>query len=82
MKDPAFKLFVIMMQPVDDLKNISVYMERFFSNKTYLAKDDENVFQKIANYLSRVKKNKVKRNEANIVHLNGNDCEAEQIELI
>ena len=47
MKDPAFKLFVIMMQPVEDLQHISVYMERFFSNKTYLDRNDSKLFRKL-----------------------------------
>ena len=58
MKDPAFKLFVIMMQPVEDLEHISVYMEKFFSQKTYLLKDDPAIFKKIATYLSWVKETK------------------------
>ena len=36
MKDPAFKLFVIMMQPADSLENTSLYMDNFFVQKTYL----------------------------------------------
>ena len=36
MKDAAFNLFVIMMQPADTLINISPYMKTFFANKTYL----------------------------------------------
>ena len=36
MKDAAFNLFVIMMQPADTLVNISPYMKTFFTNKTYL----------------------------------------------
>ena len=35
MKDAAFNLFVIMMQPADTLVNISPYMKTFFANKTY-----------------------------------------------
>ena len=35
MKDESFNLFVIMMQPVDTLINISNYMKTFFANKTY-----------------------------------------------
>ena len=58
MKDPAFKLFVIMMQPVKDLEHISVYMERFFSQKTYLLKGDAAIFKKIATYLYWVKEPK------------------------
>ena len=36
MKDAAFNLFVIMMQPVETLVNISPYMKSFIANKTYL----------------------------------------------
>ena len=82
MKDTAFKMFVIMMQPVNHLKNISIYMEKFFANKTYLAKGDENLFPKIVNYLSWVKKPKVKKYEMEIVDRDGNDCQAEQVELV
>ena len=32
MKDAAFNLFVIMMQPVETLVNISPYMKTFFAN--------------------------------------------------
>ena len=82
MKDPAFKMFVIMMQPVNHLKNISIYMEKFFANKTYLAKGDENLFPKIVNYLSWVKKPKVKKYETENVDPDGNDCDAEHVELV
>ena len=70
MKDPAFKLFVIMMQPVEDLHHISVYMERFFSSKTYLDRNDPKLFPKIANYLSWVKKVKETHYERNIIEHN------------
>ena len=61
MKDPAFKLFVIMMQPEKDLVNTSKYMESFFSHKTYLEKDDPKLIKKIADYLTRVKQLKEKK---------------------
>ena len=48
MKDPAFNLFVIMMQPADTLVNISNYMKTFFTNKTYLQVDDPELFAKLA----------------------------------
>ena len=51
MKDAAFNLFVIMMQPVDTLVNISPYMKTFFANKTYLQKDDLEFFTKLATHL-------------------------------
>ena len=51
MKDPAFNLFVIMMQPVDTLVNISNYMKTFFETKTYLKTDVPEPFSKLATHL-------------------------------
>ena len=34
MKDPAFKIFMIIMQPVDCLDNLSEYMQSFIDSKT------------------------------------------------
>ena len=85
MKDPAFKLFVIMMEPVENLEHISVYMERFFSQKTYLLKDDPSIFKKIAAYLTWVKEPKVnhhaKTNNRN-VNTDDSDSDAENDELM
>ena len=58
MRDPAFKLFVIMMQPTETLENTSLYMDSFFDHKTYLERNDEKLFRKISNYLSWVKEPK------------------------
>ena len=58
MKDPAFKLFVIMMEPVEELKGTSQYMKSFFESKTFLERNDPKLFNKIGNYLSWVKKPK------------------------
>ncbi len=55
MKDKAFKLFVVMMQPADSLVNASEYMKSFFQQKTYLDHDDADKFDKIALYLKQVK---------------------------
>ena len=59
MKDPAFKLFVIMMQPIEELYRTSEYMKSFFANKTYLERHDPKLYEKIGDYLSWVKKAKV-----------------------
>ena len=56
MKDPAFKMFVIMMQPVETLEKFSIYMGKFSNQKTYLPIFDPRLFKKIANYLKWVKK--------------------------
>ena len=88
MKDPAFKLFVIMMQPVEDLEHISVYLERFFTQKTYLLKDDPAIFNKIATYLSWVKEPKeypleMTKIDRNVnTHDNESDSDAENEELV
>ena len=55
MKDPAFNLFVIMMQPADTLVNISDYMKTFIANKTYLQIKDPELFTKLGNHLEDVK---------------------------
>ena len=80
MKDPAFKLFVIMMQPENELVNTSEYMESFFRRKTYLEQDDPKLITKIADYLTRVKQ--PKENKRNVVHNNHeNDDLEEQVEM-
>ena len=55
MKDPAFKLFVVLMQPVDTLNITNEYIKSFFAKKTYLEKNDHNLFKKIAEYLIQMK---------------------------
>ena len=46
MKDPAFRLFVILMEPVENLENVSQYMKSFVNRKTFLMRDDPQLFQK------------------------------------
>ena len=58
MKDPAFKLFVILMQPADTLDITNEYIQSFFTKKTYLEWNDSKLFLKIANYLTWVKQAK------------------------
>ena len=55
MKDTAFNLFVIMMQPADTLVNISNYMKTFFANKTYLDVNDPELFTKLALHLKNAR---------------------------
>ena len=56
MKDAAFNLFVIMMQPADTLDNISNYMKTFFETKTYLDVNDPELFTKLATLLDEARK--------------------------
>ena len=58
MKDPAFKIFMIMMQPAECLDNLSEYMNNFIKSRTYLSKYDPKLFQKIVSYLHWVKLSK------------------------
>ena len=51
MKDPAFKIFMIMMQPAECLDNLSEYMKSFMESRTYLSKYDPQLFHKIGSYL-------------------------------
>ena len=55
MKDPAFKLFVILMQPADKLAVTNEYIKSFFAKKTYLEREDPKLFKKMAEYLTLVK---------------------------
>ena len=83
LEDPAFRLFVIMMQPVDSLKKTDEYMKSFFASKTYLEKDDPKVFERIAQYLYNVKqpqKNGAQLGEGDVS--NGNNDKEETLEML
>ena len=74
LEDPAYRLFVIMMQPVDTLKNTDEYMKSFFASKTYLEKDAEKLFEKIAEYLKMVKQPKLLNKNENVnIEINDNE---------
>ncbi len=53
--DPSFRLFVILMQPKETLKNCTVYMENFFRNINYLEWDDQILWVKLDQQLQLVK---------------------------
>lgn len=74
MKDPAFRLLVIMMQPPETLENVSNYMSCFFESKTYLEKDDPMLLHKIVDHLTRIK-------EAKPYADAGDNNEEEQLEV-
>ena len=65
MKDPAFKLFVILMQPANTLNVTNEYIKSFFAKKTYLERDDQKLYVKIADYLTWVKQPKGRKPELN-----------------
>ena len=76
MNDPAFQLFVIMMQPADTLQNLSESMKTFFAQRTYLQRDDPNLIQKIAAYLTEVKKPEPDDDGNNVRDADNNDNDA------
>ena len=78
MKDPAFKLFVIMMQPMESLQNLTECMKQYFVQETYLKKDDEKLFTKIANYLTLVKQPKDDEDATGGIEVNLDDEEEGQ----
>ncbi len=55
--DPAYRLLVILMQPADQLNNLnrSCSIEDFIKSRTYLEKDDPDLWEKISRHLTRVK---------------------------
>ena len=74
MNDPAFKLFIILMQPVESPKNLSECMKQYFVQETYLQKDDEKLFTKIASYLNLVKQPKDDKDASGGIEVNLDDC--------
>ena len=57
-KDPAFKLLVILMDSAKNLKNVSQDMKEYIENRTYVKQDDPELISKIATPLIWVKKPK------------------------
>ena len=66
--DSAFKLFVILMEDINVLRNVPDSIGIFFKQKTFLKKDDPKVFQKIGSYLLKTKQQN-DLNEDEIVEL-------------
>ena len=48
---PAFKLFVIMMDPVGSFGDVTPNMKKLFAEQTYLERDDPELFTKLAKCL-------------------------------
>ena len=75
-KDPAFKLFIIMMNEVDTLVNVPENMQNYFQEKTYVKKDDPELFEKIGNHLKLMREYDVKDDNIELEHLFANHEEA------
>ena len=54
--DPAFRMFVIMMEPEESLQNTSIYMKKFFTKTTYGLPSDPKLFYKIGKLLMEIQK--------------------------
>ena len=50
-EDPAFKLFVIMMEPLERLTDVTPNMKTLFAEQTYLELEDPQLFTKLSRYL-------------------------------
>ena len=62
-EDPSFKLFIIMMESVRDLPDLTPNMKKLFAEQTYLEGDDPELFTKLARYLRPEKDNDANDNE-------------------
>ena len=62
-EDPAFKLYIILMEEVDTLVNIPENIKIFFKEKTYLKKDDPKLFEKVGNQLKLMRRHDVLNNK-------------------
>ena len=72
-KDPAFKLFIIMMKEVDTLVNVPENMQNYFKEKTYVKKD---LFEKIGKHLKLMRQHDVMDDNIELEHLIENHDEA------
>ena len=75
-EDPAFKLFVIVMEKVDTLDNVPENMKMFFREKTYLKSDDPKLFPKIGKHLKLMRQHDVMDDNIELEHLFQNQDEA------
>ena len=50
-EDPSFKLFIIMMEAVRDLPDLTPNMKKLFAKQTYLELQDPELFTKLARHL-------------------------------
>ena len=53
--DSAFRIFVILMQPIESLANQSIYMKKFFGQTTCASHSDTRLFIKLGKGLKEIK---------------------------
>ncbi len=54
-EDNAFRILVIMLEPVEELGQLNAYMSSFIKNRTYLDINDHEIWHKIQNILQDIK---------------------------
>ncbi len=54
-KDPAYELYVILMEPERKLEGLSDYMEQYIRTITYLKLNDPQLLEKIVDELSKIR---------------------------
>ena len=53
--DPSYRLFVILMEPLEHLQRPSAYMTKYLRSKTFLQRSDPQLFKKLTEYLLEVR---------------------------
>ena len=53
--DPSYRLFVILMEPLEQLQRPSAYMTKYLRSKTFLQRSDPQLFKKLTEYLLEVR---------------------------
>ena len=75
-KDPAFKLFIIMMKEVNTLGNVPENMQNYFEEKTYVKREDPELFEKIGKHLKLMREHDVMDDNIELERLIMNHDEA------
>ena len=52
--DPSYRLFVILMEPLENLQRPSAYMKKYLRSKTFLQRSDPQLYKKLTEYLQEV----------------------------
>ena len=74
-EDPAFKLFIILMEEVDNLLNVPENVKMFCREKTYLKRDDPELFEKIGKNLEEMRQRDMINHDEEHEHLFQNRVE-------
>ena len=69
-EDPAFKLFIILMEEVDTLVNTPRNLQKFFRDNTYIKREDTQLFEKIGNHLDMIRQHDVIAQEHELLFQN------------